>query len=244
MKHVVTLTTSNPGHEFVSLRRRQSTTNFMVEAADEQTAILRATAHFRRLGHYIHEAKIDKKKSLNENPLLIGRVAGLGRIAGLSRFPRASLTPVPVSSIPELIPGSPSALTTPYRVASGASKLNIAQKARSGVLKRAARTAFIASIGNDDKDAQQKEYKSDTLGQWWEPEKIPLYRHFGGKQKDLLSANVDELDENVDPQKSDMMRAISRVLQKRKDKDETKKNPNKINMEPKLISNSMPGAKL
>jgi len=67
MKHVVTLTTSNPAHEHVSLRRRQSTTNFMVEAADEQTAILRASAHFRRLGHYIHEAKIFKKKEqLNE----------------------------------------------------------------------------------------------------------------------------------------------------------------------------------
>ena len=67
MKHVVTLTTSNPAHEHISLRRRQSTTNFMVEAADEQTAILRATAHFKRLGHYIHEAKIFKKKAqLNE----------------------------------------------------------------------------------------------------------------------------------------------------------------------------------
>lgn len=62
MKHVVTLTTSNPSHEHVALRRKQSTTNFMVEAADEQTAILRATAHFRRLGHYIHEAKVFKKK--------------------------------------------------------------------------------------------------------------------------------------------------------------------------------------
>lgn len=72
MKHVVTLTTSNPAHEHVSLRRRQSTTNFMVEAADEQTAILRATAHFKRLGHYIHEAKIFKKKDqLNEISSLV-----------------------------------------------------------------------------------------------------------------------------------------------------------------------------
>jgi hypothetical protein len=72
MKHVVTLTTSNPAHEHVSLRRRQSTTNFMVEAADEQTAILRATAHFKRLGHYIHEAKIYKKKDqLNEISSLV-----------------------------------------------------------------------------------------------------------------------------------------------------------------------------
>ena len=72
MKHVVTLTTSNPSHEHVSLRRRQSTTNFMVEAADEDQAIFRATAHFRKLGHYIHEAKIFKKKDqLNENLLRV-----------------------------------------------------------------------------------------------------------------------------------------------------------------------------
>ena len=40
----------------------------MVEAADEDQAIFRATAHFRKLGHYIHEAKIFKKKDqqLNE----------------------------------------------------------------------------------------------------------------------------------------------------------------------------------
>ena len=85
MKHVVTLTTSNPAHEHVSLRRRQSTTNFMVEAADEQTAILRATAHFRRLGHYIHEAKIFKKKEqLNElAPLALipAALGAAGRIA-------------------------------------------------------------------------------------------------------------------------------------------------------------------
>jgi hypothetical protein len=62
MKHIVTVTTSNPAHEHVSLRRRQSTTNYMVEARNEDEALLRATAHFRGLGHYIHEAKIFKKK--------------------------------------------------------------------------------------------------------------------------------------------------------------------------------------
>ena len=68
MKHIVTVTTSNPAHEHISLRRRQSTTNYMVEARDEQEAVLRASAHFRRLGHYIHETKIFKKKDeqLNE----------------------------------------------------------------------------------------------------------------------------------------------------------------------------------
>ena len=62
MKHIVTVTTSNPAHEHVSLRRRQSTTNYMVEARNEDEALLRATAHFRGLGHYIHEATIFKKK--------------------------------------------------------------------------------------------------------------------------------------------------------------------------------------
>jgi hypothetical protein len=40
----------------------------MVEARNEDEALLRASAHFRRLGHYIHETKIFKKKDeqLNE----------------------------------------------------------------------------------------------------------------------------------------------------------------------------------
>lgn len=80
MKHVVTLTTSNPAHEHVSLRRRQSTTNFMVEAADEQQAILRASAHFRRLGHYIHEAKIFKKKDEQLNEFYAAKETRIGSI--------------------------------------------------------------------------------------------------------------------------------------------------------------------
>jgi hypothetical protein len=78
MKHIVTLTTSNPGHEHIALRRRQSTTNYMVEATTEEEAITRASAHFRKLGHYIHEAKVFKKKDneLNEGlPDLVVRTA-------------------------------------------------------------------------------------------------------------------------------------------------------------------------
>ena len=80
MKHVVTLTTSNPAHEHVSLRRKQSTTNFMVEAVDEEQAILRASAHFRRLGHYIHEAKIFKKKDEQLNEFFASKETSLGSI--------------------------------------------------------------------------------------------------------------------------------------------------------------------
>jgi len=90
MKHVVTLTTSNPSHEHVSLRRRQSTTNFIVEAADEDQAVFRATAHFRKLGHYVHEAKVYKKKEqLNElaNSAIIDDSAAR---AGLKRNPGES----------------------------------------------------------------------------------------------------------------------------------------------------------
>lgn len=52
----------------------------MVEAADEQTAILRATAHFRRLGHYIHEAKVFKKKDEQLNEFFASKETNLGSI--------------------------------------------------------------------------------------------------------------------------------------------------------------------
>lgn len=91
MKHVVTITTSNPSHEHVSLRRRQSTTNFMVEAANEEQAVLRASAHFRRLGHYIHEAKIFKKKEqLNELTSNSAFIDDSAAKAGLKRNPGES----------------------------------------------------------------------------------------------------------------------------------------------------------
>lgn len=65
MKHIVTLTISNPAHEHISLRRRQSTTNYMVEARDEAEAIFRASNHFKKLGNYVHNAVI-AESALNE----------------------------------------------------------------------------------------------------------------------------------------------------------------------------------
>lgn len=100
MKHVVTITTSNPSHEHVSLRRRQSTTNFMVEAADEEQAILRASAHFRKLGHYIHEAKIFKKKDeqLDESaalrPVVTAARIALPSLVAAAKTPLAKIADV------------------------------------------------------------------------------------------------------------------------------------------------------
>jgi hypothetical protein len=126
MKHVVTITTSNPAHEHVSLRRRQSTTNFMVEARDEQEAVLRASAHFRRLGHYIHEAKIFKKKSRNDlvESETLNELRTPGSVAGravASKTVQSALTrifpgykPLPeVLPVPEVIPAP---MPAPVRV--------------------------------------------------------------------------------------------------------------------------------
>lgn len=65
MKHIVNVTISNPSHDFISMRNRQSTTNYMVEAKDEAEAILRASRHFKSLGHYVHNAVI-VEQNLNE----------------------------------------------------------------------------------------------------------------------------------------------------------------------------------
>lgn len=61
----------------------------MVEARDEQEAVLRASAHFRRLGHYIHEAKIFKKKDEQLNELAFVPVAlGAAGVAARAALPR------------------------------------------------------------------------------------------------------------------------------------------------------------
>ena len=65
MKHIVNVTISNPAHDFVSMRSRQSTTNYMVEAKNEAEAILRASRHFKSLGHYVHNAVI-VEQNINE----------------------------------------------------------------------------------------------------------------------------------------------------------------------------------
>lgn len=77
MKHIVTLTISNPAHEHVSLRRRQSTTNYMVEARDEAEAIFRASNHFKKLGNYVHSAVI-AESTLNEEVEQIDEAVKVG----------------------------------------------------------------------------------------------------------------------------------------------------------------------
>ena len=62
MKYVVQLSYTNPAHEHVSLRRRVDTVNRIVEAANENQAILRASQQQRSLGFMIKEAKIVKEK--------------------------------------------------------------------------------------------------------------------------------------------------------------------------------------
>ena len=62
MKYVVQLSYTNPAHEHVSLRRRVDTVNRIVEAANENQAILRASQQQRALGFMIKEAKIVKEK--------------------------------------------------------------------------------------------------------------------------------------------------------------------------------------
>jgi hypothetical protein len=77
MKHIVTLTISNPAHEHISLRRRQSTTNYMVEARDEAEAIFRASNHFKKLGNYVHNAVI-AESTLNEEVEQIDEAVKVG----------------------------------------------------------------------------------------------------------------------------------------------------------------------
>jgi hypothetical protein len=62
MKYVVQLSYTNPAHEHVSLRRRVDTVNRIVEASNENQAILRASQQQRALGFMIKEAKIVKEK--------------------------------------------------------------------------------------------------------------------------------------------------------------------------------------
>jgi len=77
MKHIVNVTISNPAHDFVSMRNRQSTTNYMVEAKNEAEAILRASRHFRALGHYVHNAVI-AESTLNEEVEQIDEAVKVG----------------------------------------------------------------------------------------------------------------------------------------------------------------------
>jgi hypothetical protein len=143
MKHVVTLTTSNPAHEHVSLRRKQSTTNFMVEAADEQTAILRATAHFRRLGHRIHEATVFKKKDEQLNEFFASKETSLGSIVqgAKDKF----------DELPDVVKGAAEAAysLTPMGMADAAKKdaLDLVDALKSGDYADAAKSAGWLAAG-------------------------------------------------------------------------------------------------
>ena len=125
MKHIVTLTTSNPSHEHIALRRKQNTTNFMVEAASEDEAIKRASAHFRKLGHYIHEAKVFKKKDNEVNEALglaIPAIAAGLRTAGvlakpvLKNLPRALSKTDVEEKLPVPVPAPAPVVTKPAAV--------------------------------------------------------------------------------------------------------------------------------
>ena len=92
MKHVVTLTISNPSHEHLALRRSQKTTNYIVEARDEAEAIFRASNHFRKLGNYVHEAKVAKpltEETVSEDVEQVNEFLGVlgaaGRAAAATR---------------------------------------------------------------------------------------------------------------------------------------------------------------
>jgi len=63
MKYLVELKYTNPAHEHVSLRRRVETVTRLIEAANEDQAILRVSQQQRALGFFIKEAKVVKEKS-------------------------------------------------------------------------------------------------------------------------------------------------------------------------------------
>lgn len=277
MKHVVTLTTSNPAHEFVSLRRKQSTTNFMVEAANEEQAVLRATAHFRRLGHYIHEAKIFKKKSLNE----FRRVPFPDVLPDVvPYFPKPSITPVhvPTEAPPAAPPGLkdlPDVAPQVKKIEAEIEELETASKTRQlskdeldrlqsarttrqkltqskvapGKPKRARGILANLSMGG-----KLNTRDIGTLGQW--RNLFPRYQPFGTESDslNLQTANFDAVAPaapvyegmgSMMNNKQAALKAIGRVMNKRNaSKEQTKTDKNKINMEPKLVQNSMPGAKL
>lgn len=85
-----------------------------------------------------------------------------------------------------------------------------------------------------------------TLAQW--RNLAPLHMPFGTNEIQLQTSNFDdplyeEMNGNIDTNST--LQAIHRILNKRKESKEALKSvKNKINMEPKLIQNSVPGAKL
>jgi hypothetical protein len=66
MKYIVELKYTNPSHEHVSLRRRVESTSRLVEAANEQEAIFRASKQQKALGFMIKEAKATAVQEANK----------------------------------------------------------------------------------------------------------------------------------------------------------------------------------
>ena len=70
MKHIVTVTYSDPGHEFISLRGRTQSTNYVVEARDIPEAQNRASSYFRSMGYKVHSAVVNEQK-VEDTPVVI-----------------------------------------------------------------------------------------------------------------------------------------------------------------------------
>ena len=62
MKHIVSVTYSDPGHEFMSMKGRTKSTNYVVEARNPSEAQLRASSYFRSMGYKIHSAVVNEQK--------------------------------------------------------------------------------------------------------------------------------------------------------------------------------------
>ena len=125
MKHVVTLTISNPSHEHLALRRSQKTTNYIVEARDEAEAIFRASNHFRKLGNYVHEAKVAKpltEETVSEDVEQVneflgvlgaaGRAAAATRAAATASKAISKAASAPVRTLPAPVKTTPAPVRT------------------------------------------------------------------------------------------------------------------------------------
>ena len=81
MKYLVELSFTNPSHEHVSLRRRVEKVTRIVEATNEDQAILRASQQQRSLGFFIKEAKVVKdKEEMNVGDEEKTEVASAGKV--------------------------------------------------------------------------------------------------------------------------------------------------------------------
>lgn len=72
MKHVVKVTYSDPTHDFMSMKGRTKSTNYVVEARNDNEAQLRASSYFRSMGYKIHSATIvEQKKEVPAAPAVL-----------------------------------------------------------------------------------------------------------------------------------------------------------------------------